>query len=178
MQKTCEQCGRTFDAKNPNHRFCPECFQSRRRGGSGGNRPQLPNGYLGDGYFRDPDERVMHPELLTTQAEAVAQAFAQADVSQSQVRRYYTMVRSLKNQLDAGERFDRVANKLREMKANVAAIVGREDNKRRRAQLDATLKTFIDRNVDAAVDDEAAFLEGFVPHFQTVLAYFYYHKPS
>lgn len=182
--RPCELCGKTFIPQQPHHRTCPECFHGQR-GGRGGRGEEsrlaptpaaLPNDYLANGYFADAKRGVMFPELLTTSAECIAAAMAAADMSMAQIRRYFTMSRSLEDRLKSGEAYDVVANKLRQMKANVAAVVGRVQENRQREQLTRTLKEFIDRNVDAAVQSEQAFRKGFLPHFECVLAYFYWHN--
>src|SRR5581483_9146872 len=124
------------------------------------------------GYFDDPKRGVLRADLLTTTASQVAEALVNADASMGQVRRYFTMARSLQDRLDSAHAFDEIANELRRMKANVAAVVGRVNDERQRERLAQTLKVFIDRNVDAAVLDRAAFLKGFLPHFECVLAFF------
>lgn len=175
----CNQCGKPFTPREAHHRTCDECFRKKpARSRDYTYQPSASRNldYLKKGYFADDERGVLFPELLTTRAVEFAQDFANANVSMGQVRRYFTMARSLENRLESNESYDVVANELRRMKANVAAVVGRLTDERQRKRLAETLKSFIDQNVDAAVRDEPSFLKGFVPHFECVLAYFYWYN--
>jgi CRISPR type III-A-associated protein Csm2 len=180
--RKCPSCGKTFVPREAHHRTCFDCFKKQRDAGGGpGGEARAPaaragaaDDYLAAGYFADPGRGVLFPELLTTVAEQWARELAGADVSMGQVRRYFTMARSLEDRLDNNESYDLVANELRRMKANVAALVGRTQDPFQRERLTRTLKAFLDLNVEAAVRDRQSFLKGFLPHFECVLAYFYW----
>jgi CRISPR type III-A-associated protein Csm2 len=178
-ERRCESCGRTFRPREPHHRTCRDCFQGGHppAGGTGpgGAVASLPAHYLAKGYF-DPAKGVIFAELLNGLANQVAQALSDAEVSMAQVRRYFTMARSLEDRLASGRDYAEVANELRMMKANVAAVVGRILEFRQRERLTGTLKAFLDRNIDMAVRDQKSFLKGFLPHFECVLAYFIWHN--
>jgi CRISPR type III-A-associated protein Csm2 len=168
-QKVCAGCGKVFHPTQPHFDRCPDCFrQGPRPGGE-----TLPTGYLETGYFGNKPG-ILRAELLTSQAQQIAQALAQADVSMGQLRRYFTMSRALRDRLENQDSYAEIANELRRMRANVAAVVGRVQDGRQRDRLSNTLKVFIDRNVDTAVSNEQSFLKGFLPHFECVLAYFYW----
>jgi CRISPR type III-A-associated protein Csm2 len=179
-------CGISFTPYQPGHTRCQNCFKKQRgadaevgqgSSGIGQNSIGLPSGYLDNGYFVDPERGVVLPELLTTEAYNIAESFANANVSMSQVRRYFTMARFLEDRLKSNQgTYDEVANELRRMRANVSAVVGRIQEFRERQRLTETLKAFIEANVDAAVADEISFKKGFLPHFECVLGYFYWHN--
>lgn len=180
--RKCESCGKTFRPKESYHRTCWDCSQERRGGASGsegrsgGSAANLPADYLKKGYFSDSAKGIVSAELLNGVANQVAQMLSEAGVSMAQVRRYFTMARSLEDRLASGEDYAQVANELRKMKANVAAVVGRIQDYHQRDRLTGTLKAFLDRNIDSAVRDEQSFLKGFLPHFECVLAYFIWHN--
>ncbi|MBM4047462.1 MAG: type III-A CRISPR-associated protein Csm2 [Planctomycetes bacterium] len=182
MQKKCESCGKMFTPRESFHRTCFECFAKQRGAPTGREGPRagplpsaVPKDYLTRGYFQDAERRVVFPELLEARAMGIAEALSRANVSMGQVRRYFTMARFLENRLESGESYDLIANELRRMKANVAAVVGRVQDGYQREGLTRTLKSFIDQNVDAAVRDKESFLKGFLTHFECVLCYFVWY---
>lgn len=169
-KRKCTSCGKLFQPKLPHHHTCWDCSQQQRAGGLIGED------YLAKGYFTDPGNSVVSAELLSTEATRIAKMLSDAEVSMGQVRRYFTMARFLKDRLQSGEVFGVVANELRRMKANVAAVVGRVQEGAQRERLTRTLKEFLDRNFDVAVRDAQSFVKGFLPHFECVLAYFVWHN--
>ncbi len=170
---TCASCRKPFTPSNPRFTTCYDCHQKHRLGEVA---PAFPKGYLEKGYFSNAEKGVVYPDLLTGDADVIARALAEADVSMAQLRRYFNMARFLQNRLESGEDYEVIANQLRRMKANVAAVVGRIQDSRERDRLARTLKTFIDKNLDAAVQSCLSFKKGFLLHFECVLSYFYWHK--
>ena len=124
--------------------------------------------YLKDGYF---DERGNpRPQILTSDADQVAEDFFRRGLTYSQVRKPFNKAKSIEYLLDSKRRFEDEVWRITTLKRDVADAAGRNIG------LDV-LKTFIDRNVPLAVESEAHFRKGFLQHFQSVMAYFRYRHP-
>jgi len=138
-------------------------------------RPSLPAGYLKGGYFDDHGKIIS--DLLTETAEQVAEVLGNSGVTSTQLRRFFTQVRSIQREL--GQRsFQDVVSEILSLKSLVANYVGRGKNQREREEREGSLKRFIDLNVALAVKDENSFVKGFIPHFECVVAYYKYHFPN
>ena len=140
--------------------------------------PSLPPGYLEGGYFDQKDK--IRPELITRTAEDIARTLGNAGVTTAQLRRFFGQVRSIERELAARDRdFEAVAPQIQSLKPMVANYVGRGNNPWERERREV-FKRFIDRNVDRVMagNDERFFKRGFVPHFESVVAYFKYHFPN
>ena len=184
-ERKCEKCGRPFRPKESRHRVCYDCFAKSR---SGSSSPPNPGGgfcqqsrfdaYLErvrtGGYF---DERNnLRAELRVEDADMVAHVLAGAGVAAGQLRRFFTMARSLENRLVVGGDFPAIVPKIASLRPFAAMIIGREQNQAQRARLEV-LRSFIDTNAQLACASELAFREGFLPHFESVIAYFTLYKP-
>lgn len=200
MKKTCESCGRTFEAREDHHRFCSDCFRagaaSRRTGGrpgvaiQRGARPpkvkpdtrtdfRFTSDYLKDGYLVEKEvqirgekqlKEVVRPEVVDELAINVAKALGNAkpEMKSHQLRRFFNKMRAIEAKLDTVKSFDLVKPDILGFKRDVAYATGRE-------VVPDEFKQFIDRNVELAAQSEENFRQGFIEHFQSVLAYFVYY---
>jgi|GEM_PF-1057126 len=171
----CQECGRPL--KDAKYKFCYDCNQKRQGGGGGarpaGPPPSLPDGYLRQGYFTDAGH--LRDELVTTQPMAIARAFTAAQVTTGQIRRFYGHLRGATRSLETGADFAAVRPRVLEMLPLVADAAGRAKSEGKDYEI---LKQFIDKNVDEAAKGLKELTEGFVPHFQYVVAYFKYLNPK
>jgi len=136
---------------------------------------RLDANYLQGGYFDDTGN--IKCDLLTKTAEQVAQVLGHAGVTSTQLRRFFTQVRSIQREL--GQRsFQDVVSEIQSLKPLVANYVGRGKNQREREEREGSLKRFIDLNVALAMKDENSFAKGFILHFECVVAYYKYHFPN
>ena len=184
-ERQCEKCGKQFRPKDPRHRECYDCFTKSRSGsssppnpGGGGGLQARFDAYLErvrtGGYF---DERNnLRAELLVEDADMVAHVLAGAGVAANQLRRFFTMARSLENRLGVSCDFPAIVPRISSLRPFAAMIIGREQNQGQRTRLEV-LRSFIDTNAQLACESEHAFREGFLPHFQSVIAYFTLYKP-
>lgn len=135
---------------------------------SGQGRPPsqqsgLPAGYLQNGYF--DQEGNINPDLITTIAEQVARVLLEKGaMSSTQLRRFYNKARSIKDRLDTGASFPQVVSKIRELERDAVYSVGRE-------VAPEVFRQFMERNVRLAEKGQKEFEEGFLQHFQSVVAY-------
>lgn len=137
--------------------------------------PRLPEGYLKDGYFDAKGN--IRCELVSDLAETVAKALGNAGVTSGQLRRFFGQVRALERDLRRGS-FPESCGRIEALKAKAANYAGRGTNRDEREKREV-LKAFIDRNVGLAMADSGkGFLKGFVPHFESVVAYYKYHFPT
>jgi CRISPR type III-A-associated protein Csm2 len=181
-EKKCDSCGRMFTPKDPRHSICYDCFRQKqssdeRSDSTGRTVMELPEGYLAKGYF---DERgFIFPEVITKWPEDMAIKLGKVGVTSAGLRRFYNKSKFIEQRLDAGEPFPSMKAKILELKQHAANVVGKAANREEKAKLEL-FKKFIDQNVDLAVSDEdgKSFREGFLLHFQGVIAYFKYHYPK
>lgn len=126
------------------------------------------------GYFNE--RGYLRPELRVGDAEMVAKVLVNADTTNGQLRRFFTMSRGLEQRLDAGHSFDSIVADIASLQPFAADLIGKQQNVGLRKRLEV-LRKFIDTNADLARQDVRAFQKGFIPHFESVIAYFKYHKP-
>ena len=154
----------------------------RRSGGGQDRRPEphslsLSRDYLEtmrSGYF-DADN-TLKGVLITTLAERVAKDFVDGGkITTGQLRNFFGHVRGLQRELDQSD-FAVVKPKILQLKPLAAVYVGRGGNSFEKGQRNL-LKQFIDENVEQAQKGKREFKEGFVAHFQSVVAYYKYYSP-
>ena len=104
-------------------------------------------------------------ELITTEAENLAERFESDRLKRHQLRAFYDHAKRQLQRLQYGAPFGEVHPEIARLKAFAADRAGRADN-----ALPFSFKQFIDRNVDA-ITGEASFRKGFMPHFEAVVAY-------
>ena len=156
---------------------------NQRRVGGGQDRrpephsPSLSRDYLEtmrSGYF-DADN-TLKGVLITTLAERVAKDFVVGGkITTGQLRNFFGHVRGLQRELDQSD-FAVVKPKILQLKPLAAVYVGRGGNSFEKGQRNL-LKQFIDENVEQAQKGKREFKEGFVAHFQSVVAYYKYYSP-
>jgi CRISPR-associated protein, Csm2 family len=132
---------------------------------------------LKSGYFDGNDN--LKCELLTSLAEQVARDLGKSGITSTQLRRFFTQVRSIERKLGQQQDFLALVPQIQCLKPMAANYVGKGNNQweleRRKI-----FKQFIDLNVELATRDEKgfSFKKGFVPHFESVIAYYKYHFPN
>jgi CRISPR type III-A-associated protein Csm2 len=183
MAKKCENCGKMFEPRDPRHTLCFDCFrQSRGGGGQSGRRapsgPPRPDtrtdfrfgpDYLAAGYFEQKEGKpYLRSEVLDSLAVDVAKALGGREMKSHQLRRFFNKARGIEAKLEREKDFEAVKADILGFKRDVAYQVGR-------GVVPAEFKQFIDRNVELAVEDKKSFKQGFLQHFESVLAYFVYY---
>lgn len=137
--------------------------------------PSLPKGYLDGGYFADNTN--IKSELLTETAEHVARVLGNSNsITSTQLKRFFAQVRAIEREL--GQKgFSELVPQILSLKPMAANYVGRGSSQWERERREV-FKRFIDRNVELASRDENSFNKGFIPHFESVVAYYKYHFPN
>ncbi len=127
--------------------------------------PELPPDYLKTGYF----DAAGNPrkELVTTVAQAVARSLRKAypELTNSQMRQFYTHVRGIEYRLRQGRTFA-------ELQAELHMLKPLAEERQKKDKVPELFSAFIRTNL-AHVTDEKSFLKGFLLHFQAVLAFHY-----
>lgn len=182
--RKCEECGKPFEPRDPKHRTCYDCFKRSRDSGSRYGAPRSnfedPQGhfdqYLDDlkakGYFND--KGYLRTELLVEDAEWVAKQMVAAKVTMGQLRKFFTMARGMQNRLSIQNDFDALIPEIASFHKHAIAVVGRADKDKKSYM--KSLREFIDINSSIARQDQKNFLKGFIPHFESVIAYFTFHN--
>jgi len=130
---------------------------------------RLDANYLAQGYFElRAGKRYVRPEVLDTLAIEVAHVFGAAGMRASQLRRFLSRVRGIGAQLDQIDDFAAIVAAIYSFKRDVAYQVGRKI-------IPGPFQQFVHRNVELAVADAESFQRGFLPHFESVVAYFVYY---
>jgi len=122
--------------------------------------------YFQSGYFDEKGN--VRPEVLDTTAMEVAKRLGNAGMKSAQMRRFFNKARGIEARLGRDKDFDAIRADILSFKSDVVYQVGRK-------VVPEEFKQFIDRNIELAVADEKSFKEGFLRHFQSVLAYFVYY---
>ncbi len=132
------------------------------------NRSNLDLSFL-TGYYRDPQKTVIREDLLDKRAHELAKGFAQGGneygkkVSSSQLRNFFSDVRSLEAKIESGN-FEAFRPHIKMLKAKVAYALDR-------GKVSDAFKNFISKCVDL-IEDEKDF-KAFVLFFEAIVGYFY-----
>lgn len=154
-QRKCESCGKPFQAREPKHRLCPECFKKF------GQVDSFDEGY--PNYF--DEDNLLKPEFVTTLAEDIAIKLGNQNpkMTMHQLRSFYSHVKLQEGALKNKRPF-------KEVYLKIALLKPFATERASKGKIPAYFEQFIIRNVDK-VKDADTFLRGFVEHFQAVVAY-------
>ncbi len=126
-------------------------------------KPGLPLDYLKNGYFDQNGNPL--PEIIIEWPQHIAAQLDGARMAPAQLRNFFSEVRRIEGQLSAGQNFEALRGRILQLDAYAANAV-KKDN----APL--LFKQFIEQNLKWVVKDKKSFLKGFMPHFESVVAYF------
>lgn len=127
---------------------------------------ELPSGYLAKGYFDEKGN--CWPQVIQDWPRQISHSLDQSrpQMKTAQLRgRFFTEVRRLETKLKAGRNFDAIRPEL----LKIGAFAEQAVNKKKVPLL---FKQFIDANLRLATKGEKEFTDGFVNHFECVVAYF------
>lgn len=125
--------------------------------------------YLQDGYFEVRDSQpVIRPELLDGLAISIAHTLGQAGMKSVQLRRFLSRARGIESRFAYEGSYHTLLNDVYAFKRDIAYQVGRK-------LLPEPFQQFINRNIEVASTDPESFRRGFIPHFESVVAYFAYY---
>lgn len=159
----CVECGKPFQPREPQHKRCSDCMRKGRPGGMGGRSSgaSFPEGY--PDYFGA--DGLLKPEFVTTLAEEIAGKLGdeRPKMTMNQLRSFYGHVKLQEGALEQGRPFNAVMLEINKLKPFANERASKD-------KVPWYFEQFIARNVDK-VKDQKSFQEGFVEHFQAVVAY-------
>lgn len=122
--------------------------------------------YLSSGYF-DKEQHV-RPDILTVEAQRVAEELQRAypKLNYGQLRRFFAKIRFIQLQLQANP------DSFGEARAQIASLIPAAADAINRGVAPAVFRTFIEKNVKLAQQNQRSFLQGFLLHFQSVICYY------
>ena len=123
----------------------------------------LPSEYLKSGYF-DEKGNVL-PAVIIDWPKKLAQQFDEQRMAVAQLRNFFAEVRRIEKQLEAGTPFASLKARILKLDAYAEYAVNKHTSPR-------LFKQFIEANLKWAAKDRKSFSEGFVNHFESVVAYF------
>lgn len=129
--------------------------------------------YLAEGYFQDEGKRYLRPEVLDEIAIDVAKVLGTAEPATppGQLRRFLDRAQAIETKLDRGANFG-------DLRADIAALKSDAAYLAEEGLVPDVFHAFIARNAVLGAEDEHSFRDGFLPHLESVLAYFGYFFPG
>ncbi|MFH1096467.1 MAG: type III-A CRISPR-associated protein Csm2 [Candidatus Desantisbacteria bacterium] len=167
MQKVCRICQKPL--KDDKFDTCYDCSQSQKN-----RRPDvLPSDYLNKlkkGYFNE--KGYLWEDFITTDAEEVARSFGTGypKLKNHQLRRFYTHAKAAENRLKMTKDWDAVNLNIKKLSPFASEAKGKD-------KIPQSFYEFIDRNIKT-IKIQKDFEEGFMQHFEAVVAYFTYLYPK
>jgi CRISPR/Cas system CSM-associated protein Csm2 small subunit len=160
----CQECGKPFQPKEPHHKRCSDCM--RKGPGRGTGTKPSGSAFFPEGYpdYFDADG-LLKPDFVTTLAEEIARNLGEErpKMGMHQLRAFYGHVKLQEGALKKNRPFKEVFLEISKLKPFASERASKE-------KLPRYFEDFIIRNVDKS-KDEKSFREGFVEHFQAVVAY-------
>jgi len=136
---------------------------SRRQGKGSPPARGLPPGYLEGGYFDEKGN--LRREMIIEWPRAIASTLVRERMKIAAIRNFFTTVRGIESAYRVSGDFDSVCPRIWSLAPKVNYQAARGIASR-------TFKQFIETNLPLATKNANHFLEGFVEHFQCVVAYF------
>lgn len=163
-EKPCAECGRPFQPREPEHKRCSDCMRKKpsfEGGGRAAGPGAFPQGY--PDYF--DSDNLLKPEFVTNLAEDIARNLGneRPKMGMHQLRAFYGHVKLQEGALERGRAFKEVLLEIKKLKPFASERANKE-------KVPKYFEEFIARNVDKVVDKHS-FVDGFVEHFQAVVAY-------
>lgn len=152
----------------------PQNQSSQRGGQSYQDRSsyRLPADYLSGGYLDDKNNLKERYIARNGDADQIARELGNAKpaMTNHQLRRFYSHVRAAENKLRMTDNFPSVLIDLKKLDPFVAEAKGK-------GKIPDLFYTFMIRNLET-VKTKKDFTDGFLEHFQAVVAYFTFHHPK
>lgn len=123
----------------------------------------LPPNYLKTGYF-DEKGNVL-PAVIIDWPREIASQLDKQGMTSAQLRNFFSEVRRIDKQLEAGTAFS-------SLKPRILKLDSYAEYSFNKKNCPKLFRQFIEANLKWAVKDRKHFSEGFVNHFESVVAYF------
>jgi len=125
--------------------------------------PSLPADYLKNGYFDGKGN--LFPEVIVEWPRDIAKKLNIAGIGSAQIRNFFGEARRIEGQLSSGQDFNALRGRILQLNAYAASA-------QTRGNAPPLFKQFIEQNLKWAAKDRKSFMDGFIPHFECVVAYF------
>lgn len=167
MKKKCRKCGKPL---KDDSRFdtCFECGQKDKRENDSCS-VGLPPEYISKlekGYF--DANGYLWEDFITTMASKIAKSFN--GLKNHQLRRFYGHAKAAENRLRMTGDWDAVNVDIKKLSSFASEAKGK-------IKIPQSFYDFIDKNIKS-ISSKKDFEQGFMEHFQAVVAYFTYHYPK
>lgn len=136
---------------------------------SNNNTSSLPNGYLNQGYFNEKGN--LHEDLILKHAEEIAKSLGNSalrndrpNLTYGQLRRFYSHAINAQLAYNSHKNEGLFLNTVKLLDSFVAEAIGK-------GKVPKVFQDFIKRNVNQ-IKTARDINDGFMPHFQAVVAYF------
>lgn len=171
LKKTCEKCRKEFFPEKPWHKRCRDCQRAEAHK-SGPEDAQLSGRDFEENYPDYFDEQgVLKCEYVTSEARRIAERLKKGKMTMHQLRAFYQHVKLQEDALNSGRSF-------RDVRKDICSLEMFAHDRAAKRKVPKFFESFIALNVQrvtASQTDELAFrhtfLDGFVEHFQAVVAY-------
>ncbi|MDY6827148.1 MAG: type III-A CRISPR-associated protein Csm2 [Bacillota bacterium] len=134
------------------------------RKGSDNRAGSFPQEYLKGGYFDQEGE--IKTNLLVDTASRVAKSFGHG-LTTGQLRRFYGHAKTAEKAFNYSQNEKKLINDIKVLDAFVAEAYGKEN-------VPENFYKFININT-SSIENSKDIIKGFLPHFQSVVAYHTYH---
>lgn len=173
----CVECGKEFEPRDPRFKMCPDCYRRGGAGGGGGARGQTAGGQGQQGgasggggasslllpaYYGD--QGTLLREVYIDTPRRVAQSLQAMDMKTASVRRFYTQVRRIWDDLARG------TIPFPEAQSRLARLVPLVEYRVTRKVVPAAFAEFI-RHHEKLARQSPENMRGFKEHFEAVVCY-------
>ena len=143
----------------------------------GGTNKSIPIDNLGADYLKGSyfENGQIKAELLTCESAHIAKILKDSGIKSTQIRNIFRQIRAIERTLDV-QSWDEAKTQVQRLMPLAAYFVGRGQSEFERKGRE-NFKSFIDQNVKLALQSNDSFKKGFVPHFESVVAYLRYYSP-
>lgn len=161
-KKTCRICKEPL--RDDKFDICYKCSQQNKI--TPGSLPQEYITKLKEGYFNDKGN--LWEDFITTMASKIALSFK--GLKNHQLRRFYGHAKSAENRLRMTNDWDAVNIEIKRLEPFVSEAKGKD-------KIPHSFYEFIEKNIKS-IHNQKDFEDGFIRHFEAVVAYFTYHYPK
>lgn len=161
--KKCEKCGKPL--KNDKFKYCRECNEKMKGGGTHIGVVKLPDGYLYEGYFDVKNgKNYIKEAVFIAWAQELSNSLKQSGLTSAAIRRFFSKLRAIEYKFKMTRDFDLA-------REGIYAFVRDVTYTENRGVTPPLFSKFIERNVNEAKESPDHF-RAFIEHFQSVVAYF------
>ncbi len=167
MSKTCEKCGKKFEAKQTFHKLCPNCYRGgtpQNKAGVGPAPKTVPAECTFATFYGENGN--LKREIFIESAEKMTSILEDASMTMSQTRNLFHMLKSASIVLKADPKADFGATR-----QTFYEFVRQVDYQHKRGHIPDVFVEFVRDHVDVATKDAKEF-EGFVEYLESILARF------